>query len=245
MLGGGGDDILDGGGSGILEFDFLVGGFGNDMINGQTGDDVVFGGPGNDQLDGGDGDDHLESEEGNDTFHGGPGNDTIFGGADDDQLFGEDGDDELHGEGGVDQLYGGQGDDVLYGGLGVDVLDGGAGTNSLIEEDDNHAPTDLQLVSVSLPAGFARERILGATIGRLFAADADLDQLLSFSVSDARFEVIGNLLKLRSSEFFDQNDAHSIEFEISVTDTGTPPLTTRALVQLNIQANPAPWQYYR
>jgi Ca2+-binding RTX toxin-like protein len=123
ILGGDGDDQLFGNGNGVFEFDFLVGGEGDDTVNGQDGDDVVFGGPGDDELRGGGGDDHLESE----------------GGAD--QFFGEGGDDRIFGGAGNDSLFGGPGDDELFGEEADDLLDGGSGTNTIVDDQGNNTIT--------------------------------------------------------------------------------------------------------
>lgn len=123
ILGGGGDDFLLGGGNGFQEFDFLVGGDGNDTVDGEAGDDIVFGGPGDDELRGGTGNDHLESEGGDDRFFGEAGDDRIFGGAGNDSLFGGSGNDELFGEGA---------DDLLDGGTGQNVITDDQGNNTIV-----------------------------------------------------------------------------------------------------------------
>ncbi len=55
ILGGAGDDFLDG----REGNDIVVGGDGNDTLGGHLGNDVLIGGLGADRIDGGDGDDLL------------------------------------------------------------------------------------------------------------------------------------------------------------------------------------------
>tara|TARA_R110002072_G_scaffold233795_2_gene391427 strand:+ start:21846 stop:29309 length:7464 start_codon:yes stop_codon:yes gene_type:complete len=142
LLGGGGDDVLLGGGNGIREFDFLVGGDGNDTVNGEAGDDIVFGGPGDDELRGGTGNDHLESEGGDDRFFGEAGDDRIFGGA------------------GNDSLYGGSGNDELFGEDADDLLDGGTGQNVITDNQGNNT-------IVSTPAPITGFQTIGDGVGGL------------------------------------------------------------------------------
>jgi len=130
ILGGNGNDQLFGLGNGLSEFDFMVGGFGDDTVNGQAGDDVVFGGPGDDELRGGDGNDHMESEGGADRFFGEGGNDSIFGGAGNDSLYGGDGDDALFGEDENDLLDGGPGNNTIDDTLGSNTIVNSPGDGS-------------------------------------------------------------------------------------------------------------------
>jgi hypothetical protein len=68
LLGGSGDDVLDGKG-------------GNDRLSGEGGDDTLKGGTGNDHLSGGGGDDQLYGQNGRDTLIGDVGDDLLNGGA--------------------------------------------------------------------------------------------------------------------------------------------------------------------
>ena len=76
MIGGKGQDILDGG-DGI---DTLFGENGDDRLTGGSGDDILTGGKGNDFLDGGLGADILEGGKRDDIFvlRSGDGTDTIL-----------------------------------------------------------------------------------------------------------------------------------------------------------------------
>ncbi|MDD0972982.1 calcium-binding protein [Pseudomonas fontis] len=76
MVGGAGDDILDGS---TNTFDLrLEGGAGNDQLSGGKGNDRLEGGSGDDVLEGGLGQDILIGGAGNDTLRGGPGVDTYL-----------------------------------------------------------------------------------------------------------------------------------------------------------------------
>jgi Ca2+-binding RTX toxin-like protein len=109
LLGGDGDDTLNGGRGN----DLLDGGAGNDRLSSAAGNDTLFGGGGLDNLDGGDGDDALFGQLGDDVLRGGKGNDQLSGGAGNDSLLGQEGNDTLVGGSGLDTLDGGRGNDVL------------------------------------------------------------------------------------------------------------------------------------
>ena len=114
MVGGSGNDVLDGDAANEL----LHGGGGDDFILGQAGLDALFGGEGNDQIDGGTGNDHLFGNEGDDTLIGGSGNDMLKGGTGADELTG--------GEGADSFIYGRLsegGDTITDFTVGEDVLD--------------------------------------------------------------------------------------------------------------------------
>ena len=102
-------------------------GGGNDFIIGGFGDDLVLAGAGNDQAWLGWGNDILLSGLGNDVADGGLGSDLIAGGAGNDRLSGGAGSDVLAGNAGDDTLDGGRDNDALIDGLGSDTLFGGAG----------------------------------------------------------------------------------------------------------------------
>ncbi|CAN5403618.1 pre-peptidase C-terminal domain-containing protein [soil metagenome] len=108
ILGGNGDETLDGGA-------------GADVVLGRAGDDLIIGGRDslasrdiNNTIDVADLEDQTESDDGNDTLYGGAGDDAILGGQGDDLIVGGNGDDTLSGQAGVD---------VFRGGAGVDTVD--------------------------------------------------------------------------------------------------------------------------
>lgn len=143
VVGGPGDDLIDGGNSG----DRLAGGAGNDQINARGGDDIITGGAGDDIVWAGDGDDHVDGGDGDDTLYGGTGDDWLAGGWGDDTLIGGAGSDTLDGGSGndwlsglfpegnddseTDFLNGTEGDDTLWLGMG-DIGTGGQGADSFV-----------------------------------------------------------------------------------------------------------------
>lgn len=132
LLGGKGDDSLDGYGWGGN--DFFSGGAGNDTINAQSYGDIassctLLGGAGDDQLTAG------GFVSGNNLLEGGNGNDTLFIGSStgNDILRGGNGDDLITGitTGGSNTLDGGNNNDTLYSGSGQSLLIGGTGNDVL------------------------------------------------------------------------------------------------------------------
>jgi Ca2+-binding RTX toxin-like protein len=158
LRGGGGNDVLSGGDN-YYNYDFLLGG---------AGDDVLSGGDGNDNLSGDAGDDLLRGGAGADALQGGDGIDTasyydsIVGMAVDlgttrasdadyllsiENINGGQGDDTLNGSSSANVLAGWGGNDQLWGRAGADRLDGGIGTDTATYY---WAPTG---VTVDLAAG--------------------------------------------------------------------------------------------
>ncbi len=140
LYGGGGNDVLNGGGGADQSF----GGSGNDTILAVIGIDIADGGSGNDTLITTlfSGDYVVNLATGLTNFSGesfinfenlyvGTGNDSVTGTADTNRLFGGDGDDTLNGAGGDDNQFGGSGDDLVFASLGLDIADGGTGTDTL------------------------------------------------------------------------------------------------------------------
>lgn len=95
----------------------------------------------------------------------------------------------------------------------------------------NRAPT-----AVSLAAGPIAENAAGATIGTLTVVDPDAGDTHGFSVDDARFEVAGNVLRLKVGESLDFEAASSIDVTVTATDQGglsTQQLFTIAVANAN------------
>ena len=130
--GGGGDDVLRGGG---VFFAQLYGG---------DGSDTLYAGRVESTLDGGDGDDTIYGGHGDDTVYGGAGNDHIDGGStssgdtDNDVLYGGSGNDVIADSWGTASIDGGTGDDAirLGGHIIGGVVDGGEGIDTWGLEDD-------------------------------------------------------------------------------------------------------------
>jgi Ca2+-binding RTX toxin-like protein len=127
VIGGGGQDTIDGGpfGERINQSnDFNEPG--PDTIHAGGGGDEVWGTRQGDQLFADAGQDIIYPQGGADTAHGGPGHDAF-----DDVTFLKDADHFL-GEGGPDQIFGGGGRDKLDGGGGKDYIDGQGGPDLIL-----------------------------------------------------------------------------------------------------------------
>ena len=109
----GNDFIADYGYSGN---DYVVGGYGSDLIKTGSGNDVVFGGTliTNSSLDDAD---FIVTGSGNDFVFAGSGNDWVNGEGNDDYIHAGTGDDTVIGGLGSDSIWGGEGNDVLYAGV--------------------------------------------------------------------------------------------------------------------------------
>jgi len=133
ILGAGGNDTLNGGGSNHS----IYGDWANDSLNSGAGEDFMYGGEGNDALN------TLEvSIDPSGTIIGTPGSDRstrpptqgpdrITGTPRADIIHALGGNDTVNGVGGNDRIYGESGNDTLSGGAGNDTLSGGAGNDTL------------------------------------------------------------------------------------------------------------------
>ncbi len=107
--------------------------------------------------------------------------------------------------------------------LVVTATDGGGGSFSqdfdIVVADANEAPT-----TISLSNGSVDEAIFGATIGALAVADPDDPSgafgTHQFGVNDARFEVVGGMLKLKSSFRLDHEDSDVVTVTVTAVDGG-------------------------
>ncbi len=176
LLGGKGNDILDG--YGLGGSDFFSGGAGNDTITTVSfgdngGSSTLLGGAGDDQLVAG------GSNSGSNFLDGGNGNDTLFIGSStgNDTLLGGNGDDVLTGisAGGSNTLNGGNNNDVLYSGSSQSLMIGGTGDDVLsLGADDGLADT------VQYKAGDGLDRLYDFVRGLggdslVFSQIADID----------------------------------------------------------------------
>ncbi|UYM18906.1 hypothetical protein NX720_24040 [Endozoicomonas euniceicola] len=93
----------------LANFQYAVGGAGNDTFTGTGDTNHLWGGTGNDKL------------------HGKGGHD---------KLYGDEGADELYGGVGYDEIHGGAGNDILWGGTGVDKFYGDEGFDTVSFSDD-------------------------------------------------------------------------------------------------------------
>ncbi len=100
--------------------------------------------------------------------------------------------------------------------------------------DVNEGPSDIQL-SVSV----VNENDAGAVVGTVSAFDPDAGDTLTFTVSDDRFELVGDQLKLKDGVSLDHETAESIDVTVTATDTGG--LSSEQVFTINIaDVNEAP-----
>ncbi|MCW2275178.1 hypothetical protein M2321_002763 [Rhodoblastus acidophilus] len=99
---------------------------------------------------------------------------------------------------------------------GVIAVAQGVGT---ITNDDgsgvNHAPTNIAL-STTQPF---KENVAGAAVGTLSTTD-DPGDTQSYTVSDSRFEVVGNTLKLKAGQRLDYERTPTVNLSVTSTDQG-------------------------
>ncbi len=81
--------------------------------------------------------------------------------------------------------------------------------------DVNETPVDIEL-----SASGVAENTAGAVVGTLSAIDQDAGDAHSFVVSDDRFEVVGNELKLKDGVSLNHEEADSIDVIVTATDPG-------------------------
>jgi Ca2+-binding RTX toxin-like protein len=108
-------------------------------------------------------------------------------------------------------------------------------TLNITVEEVNDAPTGITLSNSTLV-----ENIDGAVIGDLTVADVDTDDSHTFTVDDARFEVVNGQLKLVDGQSLDFETEPTVDVNITATDLAgesTAPITFALTVT---DANDAP-----
>ena len=78
----------------------------------------------------------------------------------------------------------------------------------------NNAPVDLSLLGQNV-----EENVAGAAIGLVSANDLDVDDVLTYSVNDSRFEIVSGELVLKPEVVLDHEAEASIDLTITVTDS--------------------------
>ena len=81
--------------------------------------------------------------------------------------------------------------------------------------DENEVATDIALDNTSVA-----ENAAGAVVGTLTTTDPDAGDTHTYAVSDDRFEVVDDQLKLKDGVSLDQEETASIDIEVSSTDAG-------------------------
>jgi ELWxxDGT repeat protein len=79
----------------------------------------------------------------------------------------------------------------------------------------NEAPSAISTVFNPVP-----ENVASAVVGSLTVTDPDSDAVFTFSVADARFEIIDGKLKLKEGQTLDYEDGASISISVTARDAG-------------------------
>jgi len=121
----------------------------------------------------------------------------------------------------------------------VTVLDADSGDSitQTVSVLVNYPPT-----SLTLSDSIAEEKVSGLVVGQLVVSDSGDNQSHVFSTSDPRFEIQGASLKLKDDEYFTYTPETFVDVQVTVTDSGTPPLSLTETFSIEIVANAAPWQ---
>ncbi|CUH74676.1 chaperone-modulator protein CbpM [Tritonibacter multivorans] len=122
--------------------------------------------------------------------------------------------------------------------LEVTVTDAGGLTTSetftIAVEDMNEAPAEVSLDGTTLS-----ENAAGAAIGTLSIVDPDAGDSHEITLSDDRFEVVGNEIRLKDGVSLDHEEAAEVDLEVTVTDAGG--LTTSETFTIAVEdVNEAP-----
>jgi len=179
-----------------------IGGSGGDRIIGNAADNELSGGGGSDTLQGGAGDDTLDGGSGQDTV--------VFLGNLDGYEIQQSGQElvvsdlvPLDGDEGTDQL------------IGIEFLSFADILLDVLDLSFNDAPDDIALSNTSVA-----ENAAGAVVGTVTVSDPDSGDTHSLSVDDARFEVVGGQLRLKSGVSLDHEVEEQIEVTVTATDSG-------------------------
>ena len=93
--------------------------------------------------------------------------------------------------------------------------------------DVNEGPSDLALDGNSVA-----ENEAGAFVGTLSSFDPDAGDMVTYTVSDDRFEVVGDEVRLANGVSLNHEDAANIEFTVTATDSGG--LSTEQSFTINV-----------
>lgn len=118
------------------------------------------------------------------------------------------------------------------------VDDGQGGTDTatvnLTINPQNDPPTD-----ISLSSSDVNENAIGATIGTLSTTDVDPGDSHTYSVDDARFEVVGGQLRLKAGQSLNFESEPTVPLTITTTDSGTASFNKAFVISVN-DLNEAP-----
>lgn len=114
---------------------------------------------------------------------------------------------------------------------------------SIRVEDVNEAPTALNWAP-GVGSVAERDRVANGTslpaiaIGTLSVTDSDIagfaDATYSYSVSDSRFEVVGNVLRLKQGAVLDFEAGSSVSLTITATDQSSAPLSIQQTISIAV-----------
>ena len=130
----------------------------------------------------------------------------------------------------------------------VDASDGslaspGSAGFSIVVEDVNEAPTALNW-SPSVASLAERDRVASGTslpvvvVGELGVIDPDLAGLASasftYSVSDSRFEIVGNVLRLKLGAVLDFEAGSTVSLTVTATDQTVAPFSIQRTIDIAV-----------
>jgi hypothetical protein len=95
----------------------------------------------------------------------------------------------------------------------------------------NEAPTAINLAPVTVA-----ENAAGAAVGNLSVVDADSSAPFTLTVADARFEIIGTQLKLKTGQALDFEQGAAVSLNVTARDSGN--LTFTQAVNVTVQNAP-------
>jgi len=106
---------------------------------------------------------------------------------------------------------------------------------TIVITDLNEAPTAIGLSNFSVA-----ENDFGGVVGTLSASDPDAGDSVAFTVSDDRFEVVGDQLKLKDGVSFDAESTGPINLSVTATDEGGLHITENFSVTVdNVNEGPS------
>jgi Ca2+-binding RTX toxin-like protein len=84
---------------------------------------------------------------------------------------------------------------------------------SFLVADVNEPPT-----SIELSANTVVENVVGANVGTLTTGDPDVNETHTYTVGDSRFEIVGNLLKLKTGQRLDYEAGTVVSVPVTTRD---------------------------
>ena len=85
------------------------------------------------------------------------------------------------------------------------------------------------------------ENLAGVVVGPVRIEDEDVLDTHSIAVSDTRFDIVDGQLMLKQDQFLAAATEPTVTIQLTVTDSGQPPLSREATFEITVQPNPFPW----